>query len=72
MNVRSISNKWHDIIKELSNRGASVIAFIETWCTSDTVCRCNIPGFVAFRSYRCSKRSGGVALYFKKIISHTR
>ena len=66
MKVRSISNKWHDIADEVSNRGASVIALIETWCTSDTMSRYNIHSFVAFHLYRCSKRGGGVDCYLKK------
>ena len=63
-NVCSISNKWHDIGDEVSNRGASVIALTETWCTSDIVCCYNIPGFVPFHSYQCSKHGSSVALYF--------
>ena len=66
MNVLSISNEWHDKVDKVSNRGASVITLTETCCISDTVCCYNMPGFVAFHSYQCSKRSGGLALYFKK------
>ncbi len=71
-NSRSLNKNFdyiHNFISGI-NHTFTVIAVSETWFTDDNTDMCDIENYVLINAPRCSRRSGGAALYVHNSVSY--